>query len=114
MRILELYQIQANEGPCVDCFSSGEAIVDCRLDAALELWPHFSPRALELGFKSVYCLPMRLRGRVIGALNFFREAGEPLDSNDVVVAQGLADVATIAIYATSVIVGRQGAELATQ
>jgi len=97
MRVLELYQIQANEGPCVDCFGSGEAIVDRRLNEAIELWPHFSPRALELGFASVYCLPMRLRGRVIGALNFFREDAAPLDSNDVVVAQGLADVATIAI-----------------
>jgi GAF domain-containing protein len=97
MRILELYQIQADEGPCMDCFSSGEAIVDCRLSAALELWPQFTPRALDVGFKSVYCLPMRLRGRIIGALNFFRETDTPLNTIDVVVAKGLADVATIAI-----------------
>ncbi len=97
MRILELYQIQANEGPCMDCFGSGEAIVDCQLREALERWPNFAPRALDVGFQSVYCLPMRLRGRVIGALNFFRREVASLDSNDVVVAQGLADVATIAI-----------------
>jgi len=54
-------------------------------------------RAVELGFNSVYCLPMRLRGRVIGALNFFRVKAGALDTNDVVLAQGLADVATIAI-----------------
>lgn len=97
MRILELYQIQADEGPCVECFNSGEAIIDRLLVDASEQWPHFGPRAIELGFTSVYCLPMRLRGRVIGALNFFRVDAEPLDDSDVVVAQGLSGVATIAI-----------------
>ena len=97
MRILELYQIQAAEGPCVECFNSGEAIIDRLLIDAKEQWPHFSPRALEQGFNSVYCLPMRLRGRTIGALNFFRADADPLDESDVVVAQGLSGVATIAI-----------------
>jgi GAF domain-containing protein len=40
---------------------------------------------------------MRLRGRTIGALNLFRTEQGLLDTDDVVVAQGLADVATIAI-----------------
>jgi GAF domain-containing protein len=97
MRILELYQIQADEGPCVECFHSGEPIIDRLLVDAKDQWPHFSPRAIELGFNSVYCLPMRLRGRVIGALNLFRIDAEALDENDVVVAQGLSGVATIAI-----------------
>jgi GAF domain-containing protein len=97
MRILELYQIQAAEGPCVDCFNSGEAIIDRLLIDAIDQWPHFSPRAMEQGFNSVYCLPMRLRGRTIGALNFFRVDAVPLDESDVVVAQGLSGVATIAI-----------------
>src|SRR5487761_519241 len=97
MRVLELYQIQVNEGPCLDCFHSGEAIIDRVLNEVEDAWPLFSARALEQGFHSVYCLPMRLRGRVIGALNFFRVDSISLDSEDVVVAQGLADVATIAI-----------------
>jgi GAF domain-containing protein len=97
MRLLELYQIQVDEGPCVDCFHSGDAIIDRVLANEGDKWPNFSPRAIELGFHCVYCLPMRLRGRVIGALNFFRVDTQALDPNDVVVAQGLADVATIAI-----------------
>lgn len=97
MRLLELYQIQTAEGPCVECFNSGEAIIDRLLDDARDQWPHFSPQAIEQGFNSVYCLPMRLRGRIIGALNFFRVDADPLDESDVVVAQGLSGVATIAI-----------------
>ncbi len=97
MRVLELFQIQANEGPCVDCYTGGVAVVDTTLTEPDERWPRFTPRALARGFHSVHCLPMRLRGRTIGALNLFRSSEGALDENDVVVAQGLADVATIAI-----------------
>jgi GAF domain-containing protein len=97
MRILELFQIQANEGPCVDCFRNGNAIVNHGLAEGDDRWPRFTPRALTHGFRSVHCLPMRLRGRTIGALNLFNSKEGPLEPDDVVVAQGLADVATIAI-----------------
>lgn len=97
MRVLELFQIQANEGPCVDCFRSGVAIVNHSLEDDDGRWPQFSPRALAQGFRSVHCLPMRLRGRTIGALNLFRTREGSLSGEDVVLAQGLADVATIAI-----------------
>jgi GAF domain-containing protein len=97
MRILELFQIQADEGPCVDCFRSGQAIANHSLQDERGRWPAFEPRALAQGFRSVHCLPMRLRGRTIGALNLFRTDQGALSAEDVVVAQGLADVATIAI-----------------
>jgi GAF domain-containing protein len=97
MRVLELFQIQANEGPCVDCYGDGHAIVNHSLKDPDDRWPQFSPRAIAYGFHSVHCLPMRLRGRTIGALNLFRKERGTLDASDVVVAQGLADVATITI-----------------
>jgi len=97
MRVLELYQIQANEGPCVDCYAAGTAIINRELLDPDERWPNFSPRAIEQGFRSVHCLPMRLRGRTIGALNLFRTDIGLLTPEDVTVVQGLADVATIAI-----------------
>ena len=97
MRVLELYQIQAHEGPCVDCVVDGTAIVNYDLDAPDGRWPRFTPRAVAQGFHSVHCLPMRLRGRTIGGLNLFRSDTGWLSEEDVVVAQGLADVATIAI-----------------
>jgi GAF domain-containing protein len=97
MRVLELFQIQVAEGPCVDCYRGGLAIVNHSLSAADGRWPLFTPRALAQGFRSVHSLPMRLRGRTIGALNLFRTHQGPLDDDDVALAQGLADVATIAI-----------------
>ena len=97
MRVLELFQIQTNEGPCVDCYVSGIAVVEEDLARSKERWPLFGPRALAHGFRSVHSLPMRLRGRTIGALNLLATRSGALDESDVAVAQGLADVATIAI-----------------
>jgi GAF domain-containing protein len=97
MKVLELFQIQANEGPCVDCYHGGTAIINHSLGTSEDLWPQFSPRAMAHGFKSVHCLPMRLRGQTVGALNLFSVTEGALHEDDIVVAQGLADVATIAI-----------------
>ncbi|MBW4077706.1 MAG: GAF and ANTAR domain-containing protein [Acidobacteria bacterium] len=97
MRVLELFQIQMNEGPCVDCYLSGAPVVNVALDEANGRWPLFTPRALEHGFNSVHSLPLRLRGRTIGALNLFRTLQGPMGDDDIIAAQGLAHVATIAI-----------------
>jgi GAF domain-containing protein len=97
MRVLELFQIQADEGPCVDCYRDGLAITNHALSEADGRWPLFTPKALAYGFRSVHSLPMRLRGRTIGALNLFRTHQGTLTDEDAGMAQGLADVATIAI-----------------
>ena len=97
MRVLELFELQAQEGPCLDCYRSGAPVVNQDLATVNGRWPRFAPEALAAGFRSVHALPMRLRGSVIGALNLFHaEAGE-MTSADVDAAQALADVATIAI-----------------
>jgi GAF domain-containing protein len=97
MRFLELFELQAQEGPCLDCYRSGQQVVNQDLATVNGRWPRFAPEALAAGFRSVHALPMRLRGSVIGALNLFHaEAGE-MTSADVDAAQALADVATIAI-----------------
>jgi GAF domain-containing protein len=102
MRMLELFQLQANEGPCVDCFQDGVAIINKSLKEASDLWPQFAPRALENGFQSVHCLPLRLRGRTMGALNLFSGTKGNLEHDDVAVAQGFADIATIAIIQSQI------------
>jgi transcriptional regulator with GAF, ATPase, and Fis domain len=97
MRLVELFELQAQEGPCPDCYRTGEPTLSENLATADVHWPRFGPVALEAGFKSVQALPMRLRGVTIGALNLFRADTGVLDEADVVAGQALADVATIAI-----------------
>ena len=99
MKTLELFELQADEGPCMDCYHAGSAIVNLDLASAetRERWPRFVPEALSAGFRSAHAVPMRLRGTILGALNMFREDTGELGADDVAAAQALADVATIAI-----------------
>ena len=97
MRVLELFELQAQEGPCLDCHRTGQPVSDRDLTAGDSRWPRFATEALAAGFLSVQALPMRLRGTVVGALNLFHlEPGEMVPA-DIDAAQALADVATIAI-----------------
>jgi GAF domain-containing protein len=96
-RHLELFQLQHDEGPCLDCFRSGQPVTIADLAGEDARWPAFSARAYEAGVRSVHAFPMRLRDRVIGALNVFDEDPMPFRPEDVKVVQALADVATIAI-----------------
>ncbi len=97
MRILELFELQADQGPCVDCYATGKPVVNIDLTAPDTRWPRFARRAIEAGFQSVHAIPLRLRGRTIGALNMFRADQGTLDDTAVAAAQALADMATIAI-----------------
>jgi GAF domain-containing protein len=97
MRVLELFELQSHEGPCLDCYHTGQAVFSLDLAAGVARWPMFAAEALAAGFHSVHALPMRLRGSVIGALNLFHQRSDQMAQMDVDAAQALADVATIAI-----------------
>jgi GAF domain-containing protein len=97
MRVLELFEIQSQEGPCLDCYHSGQRVINQDLATAHEQWPQFAVEALAAGFTSVHALPMRLRGSVLGALNLFHSEARDLSDADIDAGQALADVATIAI-----------------
>ena len=96
-RVLELFQIQNDEGPCLDCFRTGQPVAAPDLDAARRTWPQFAAAAREAGFMAVHALPMRLRTQVIGGLNLFQDTRGGLSGQDQRVGQALADVATIGL-----------------
>ncbi|MGY1617854.1 GAF and ANTAR domain-containing protein [Geodermatophilus sp. SYSU D00691] len=96
-RLLELFQLDVREGPCLDCFSSGVAQANIDLAAVSDRWPRFRPAAVAAGFGGAHALPMRLRRQVIGALNLFTDAPRRLSADDVAVGQAMADVATIGL-----------------
>jgi len=97
MRVVELFEVQSDEGPCLDCFHRRQPVVNQDLTTAGARWPHFAPVAVRAGFLAADAIPMRLRGQTIGALNLFRTETGSMSDDDVVVAQALADIATIAI-----------------
>lgn len=96
-RLLELLQLQADEGPCLEAYRSGQLVHIDSLADDVERWPVFAPEALAEGFHAVQAVPLRLRQQVIGALNLFGRGTGPLGPQDLKVARALADTATIGI-----------------
>ncbi|MFF3491980.1 ANTAR domain-containing protein [Streptomyces sp. NPDC002795] len=97
VRLLELFQLQSDEGPCLECFQGGAPVTVADLSTQAARWPRFTEAAALCGFGAVQAVPMRLRDEVIGALNLFRAAPGPFDPLGASVAQALADVATISL-----------------
>lgn len=97
MRVLELFELQSQDGPSLDCYRTGEPVVNQDLATVNGRWPQFAAEALAAGFHSVHALPMRLRGTVIGTLNLLHAEPGEMRREDIEAAQALADVATIAI-----------------
>ncbi len=98
-RVVELFQIQNDEGPCLDCYRSGQPVIvsDIRSGGTAARWPRFAAAMQEMGYAGVHAIPMRLRDQVIGTLNLFRTKPDGLDPAVVVAATALVDVATIGI-----------------
>lgn len=96
-RLLEVFQLQSQQGPCLDCISTSQVVASPDLLADEDRWPLFVPVARSTGFRSVHAVPLRIRDVTIGALNLFSAAPRSLGAGDARIAQALADVATIGI-----------------
>jgi GAF domain-containing protein len=97
-RLVELLQLQSEEGPCLECVSTGSPVTVQDLAIEQERWPTFSPAAMSMGFRTVHAVPLRLREQTVGGLNLFTTGTRRgLGGDELRIAQALADVATIAI-----------------
>jgi GAF domain-containing protein len=96
-RLLELFQLQTDQGPCLDCVRTGQPVSVPDLNDAADRWPRFVPMAAQQGFRAVHALPLRLRNQTIGALNLFHDQPATLTPDDLQLGQALADAATIGI-----------------
>src|SRR3954470_1266863 len=96
-RLLEVFQLQNNQGPCLDCVRNRALVTSGDLESDIARWPVFVPEALAAGFRSVTAVPLRLRNEVIGGLNMFGATPRSLSDADLRLAQALADAATIGI-----------------
>jgi GAF domain-containing protein len=97
MRLLELFELQAQEGPCLDAFHTGERTEHEILTAGSGPWPSFTAAALEAGFRSAFAIPLRWRDVTLGALNLLSQSQERMDDADSIVARAFADLAALSI-----------------
>lgn len=105
-RLIELFEHQNNEGPCLDCFRSGQPVAREDIPSMRASWPAFTGRLEQLGFQAAQAIPMRLRTEVIGALNIFRTTPGLLSDADARLAQALADVATVGLLQQRAVTAR--------
>jgi len=96
MRLLELFELQGAQGPCLDAFSSGRPVQASAADSRAR-WPVFAPEASDAGFQMMCAVPLRVRTDVIGALNLFRGTDEPFTAAEMDIAQAMAEMAAIGL-----------------
>ena len=96
-QLLELFELQHDEGPCLDAYRSGRQVTEADFGSAGQRWPRFSPRAVDAGYRSVQSLPMRLHGEVLGAMNLFGVRPGTVNQDQLALAQVFSDIATISI-----------------
>jgi GAF domain-containing protein len=106
-RVVELFEYQSKQGPCLDSYRTGAPVVNVDLGVTDGPWPRLAAEAVFEGFQSVHALPMRWRGTVIGALNLFRTHTGQMAPADAATAQALADVATLAVVQHRAVVAAQ-------
>jgi GAF domain-containing protein len=92
-----LFELQSENGPCLDCYETGQPVVNQDFSKVQERWPRFAFEAIAAGFHSVNALPMKLRGVIVGSLGLFHRDTQRIRDLDLAAAKALADVATIAI-----------------
>jgi GAF domain-containing protein len=106
VRLVELFELQNDEGPCLEAFRTGQAVTRADLTDMTHSWPVFTPRLRAAGYASAQAVPMRLRDEVIGALNVFRVSPGALGPADMRLARALADVATVGLLQARAIQAR--------
>jgi GAF domain-containing protein len=107
VRLVELFELQNDEGPCLEAYRTGEAVMKSDVTGMRAAWPSFTIRLERAGFASAQAVPMRLREEVIGALNVFRTAPGALSQADMKMARALADVATVGLLQERTIRARE-------
>lgn len=95
--LVEVMQLAAGAGPCIECFTTGISVSVADIKDTQERWPQFSAEALKQGFRSVLAVPLKLRGQIIGTMNLFANTVGAVGDRDAAMAQALADIATIGI-----------------
>jgi transcriptional regulator with GAF, ATPase, and Fis domain len=111
-RLVELFAVQADDGPCTECVRTGLPVSSTDLAGEDARWPRFAPAARSAGFLATHAVPMRLRGTVIGAMNLLNTDANGVGEESVHLGQALADVATIGMLQQRAI--HDGAILAEQ
>jgi hypothetical protein len=94
---LEELQLTLGEGPCVDAFLHGWAVLtpDLLTGALQDRWTVFADAALEAGARAVFALPLQMGAISPGVLDLYADVPTVLDAEELADALAFADLATL-------------------
>jgi hypothetical protein len=94
---LEELQLTLGEGPCVDAFLRGSAVLtpDLLTGEPQDRWTVFADAALEAGAHAVFALPLQMGAISPGVLDLYADVPTVLDAEQLADALAFADLATL-------------------
>ncbi|MCX5237755.1 ANTAR domain-containing protein [Streptomyces prunicolor] len=94
---LEELQLTLGEGPCVDAFLDGAAVLtpDLLTGQLQDRWAVFADAALEAGARAVFALPLQVGAISPGVLDLYADVPTVLDREQLADALAFADLATL-------------------
>jgi hypothetical protein len=94
---LEELQLTLGEGPCVDAFTHGSAVLspDLLTGGLQDRWPVFADAALQVGARAVFALPLQIGAISPGVLDLYANVPTVLDAEELADALAFADLATL-------------------
>ncbi|AND18015.1 GAF and ANTAR domain-containing protein [Rathayibacter tritici] len=95
--LIEMLQFSSDDSPFAETIRTGAVVTGVSSADIGARWPFVAEAVQECGFQSTHSIPLRFAGRTIGALGIFRATAGGLDASEVLAAQAIADVATIAL-----------------
>ncbi|CAM5281133.1 MULTISPECIES: GAF and ANTAR domain-containing protein [Streptomyces] len=93
----KVLDLALREGPGRDAYRTGAAIAPGDLARAPADWNDFTPQARDVGYTHACAVPLRLRRQTLGSLLLLCTTSGPLPADDLLVARGFADAATIGL-----------------
>jgi GAF domain-containing protein len=104
---LELFQIQHDSGPCVDAIRAGAAVSVTGTSEILGRWPETGPAIVNAGYRAVHAYPLLWHGRVLGAMNVFRDDTSPPETSAENSGAAFANIAAIVIVQSASLTEQQ-------
>ncbi|WP_280880279.1 GAF and ANTAR domain-containing protein [Streptomyces pseudovenezuelae] len=94
---LEELQLTLGEGPCVEAFTQGSAVLtpDLLFGQLQDRWSVFADAALEAGARAVFALPLQIGAISPGVLDLYANVPTVLGPEQLADALAFADLATL-------------------
>lgn len=96
LRLLELYELEQGDGPCLQASRTGELLTVDDVTAGGD-WPAWNAAARHLGFRSALALPLKLDDEVLGAVNVLARTPGRFAAAQLASGRALADIATVVL-----------------